>query len=208
MAAPSPTPLNMFFFSVLVMVSWTLGPRITDSAFSMCQNLDLEAARARRVQAVRGQILSKLQLETPPKEEGVPHPLPPEVMLLYNSTRERVRQLATCEGRRRALREDEEYYAKEVRRVEMLTFGHADSKWGYLQKKWGLALGKGRRNGEPPVRKEERGRNDGDRERMGVKMELARASTASSSIPGEGINQRKRGTIASLFCFARLLIWR
>ncbi|ETE59293.1 Transforming growth factor beta-2, partial [Ophiophagus hannah] len=93
----------------------------------MCQNLDFEVARARRIQAVRGQILSKLQLEMPPKEEGVPHPygvLHYEEMLC---TREPVRQMATCEGRRStALREDEEYYAKEVRRVEMLAFGHAD----------------------------------------------------------------------------------
>lgn len=118
----------MSFFSVLLIASWILGRHKTDCAFSMCQNLDLEAARARRIEAIRGQILSKLQLETPPKEEGVPHPLPPEVMLLYNSTREPVRRLATCEGRRTARREDEEYYAKEVRRVEMLTSGHADSK--------------------------------------------------------------------------------
>ncbi|XP_070622285.1 transforming growth factor beta-2 proprotein-like isoform X2 [Erythrolamprus reginae] len=114
----------MSFFSVLVMVLWTLGPRVTDSAFSMCQNLDLEAARARRIQAVRGQILSKLQLETPPKEVGVPRPLPPEVMLLYNNSREPVRRLVPWEGRRTVLRGDKEYYAKEVRRVEMLTFGH------------------------------------------------------------------------------------
>uniref|UniRef100_A0A670Z0L4 TGF-beta propeptide domain-containing protein n=1 Tax=Pseudonaja textilis TaxID=8673 RepID=A0A670Z0L4_PSETE len=126
----------MSFFSVLLMALWILGPRMTDSAFSMCQDLDFEAARTRRIQAVRGQILSKLQLETPPKEEGVPHPLPHEVMLLYNSTREPVRRMVTCERRRStALHEDEEYYAKEVRRVEMLAFGHADSKMGgsYLQ---------------------------------------------------------------------------
>uniref|UniRef100_A0A8C6XE99 Transforming growth factor beta n=1 Tax=Naja naja TaxID=35670 RepID=A0A8C6XE99_NAJNA len=118
----------MFFFSVLLVALWIFGPRMTDSAFSMCQDLDFEVARARRIQAVRGQILSKLQLETPPKEGGVPHPLPHEVMLLYNSTREPVRRMANCEGRRStALRKDEEYYAKEVRRVEMLAFGHADN---------------------------------------------------------------------------------
>lgn len=120
----------MFFFSVLVVVPWILGPHGADSAFSMCQSLDLEVARARRIQAIRGQILSKLQLETLPKEEGAPHPLPPEVMLLFNSTREPVRQLATCEGQCPALRQDEEYYAKEVRRVDMLSLGHADSKRG------------------------------------------------------------------------------
>ncbi|XP_015684044.1 transforming growth factor beta-2 proprotein-like [Protobothrops mucrosquamatus] len=118
----------MFFFSVvMVVVPWILAPHGADSAFSMCQSLDLEVARARRIQAIRGQILSKLQLETPPKQDGAPHPLPPEVMLLFNSTQELVRQLATCEGRRTAPRQDEEYYAKEVRRVDMLTLGHTDN---------------------------------------------------------------------------------
>ncbi|KAL7978188.1 hypothetical protein Chor_005175 [Crotalus horridus] len=117
----------MFFFSVVVVVPWILAPHGADSAFSMCQSLDLEVARARRIQAIRGQILSKLQLETPPKDDGAPHPLPPEVMLLFNNTQELVRQLATCEGRRKALRQDEEYYAKEVWRVDMLTLGHADN---------------------------------------------------------------------------------
>ncbi|XP_039219190.1 transforming growth factor beta-2 proprotein-like [Crotalus tigris] len=119
----------MFFFSVVVVVvvPWIFAPHGADSEFSMCQSLDLEVARARRIQAIRGQILSKLQLETPPKDDGAPHPLPPEVMLLFNNTQELVRQLATGEGRRKALRQDKEYYAKEVRRVDMLTLGHADN---------------------------------------------------------------------------------
>ncbi|XP_063173281.1 transforming growth factor beta-2 proprotein-like [Candoia aspera] len=117
----------MFFFSALVMVPLILGPSSTASALSTCQTLDLEVARARRIQAVRGQILSKLQLVTPPEEEGVPNPLPAEVMLLYNSTQEPVQKLAACEGQLATCNEEEEYYAKEVRRVDMLALGHADN---------------------------------------------------------------------------------
>uniref|UniRef100_A0A8D2LL60 Transforming growth factor beta n=1 Tax=Varanus komodoensis TaxID=61221 RepID=A0A8D2LL60_VARKO len=96
-------------------------------ALSTCQILDLEAARARRVQAVRGQILSKLQLLTPPEEAaGVPRQPPPEVMLLYNSTQELVHERAACGGRSAGSSEEEEYYAKEVRRVDMLPYGHSD----------------------------------------------------------------------------------
>ncbi|XP_048360138.1 transforming growth factor beta-2 proprotein-like [Sphaerodactylus townsendi] len=110
----------------LLRVTLVLGLGGTASALSTCQTLDLEVARARRVQAVRGQILSKLQMLAPPEEEqGVPDQPPPEVMLLYNSTRELTRERATCDGRSSS--EEEDYYAKEVRRVDMLPPGHADN---------------------------------------------------------------------------------
>ncbi|KAM6434357.1 transforming growth factor beta-2 proprotein-like [Liasis olivaceus] len=117
----------MFFFSALVVVPLILGPNGTASAVPTCQTLDLEVARARRIQAVRGQILSKLQLVTPPKEEEVPNPLPADVMLLYNSTQELVWEPEACGGQHAACNEEEDYYAKEVQRVDMLTLGHADN---------------------------------------------------------------------------------
>ncbi|XP_061461908.1 transforming growth factor beta-2 proprotein-like [Rhineura floridana] len=113
---------------VLLAMPAVLGPSGTAVALSTCQTLDLEVARTRRVQAVRGQILSKLQLVTPPKEEeGVPEQLPPEVMLLYNSARELTRERVACGGRSASSSEEEEYYAKEVQRVDMLPAGHADN---------------------------------------------------------------------------------
>ncbi|XP_032992000.1 transforming growth factor beta-2 proprotein-like [Lacerta agilis] len=118
-------------FLVLLAMPLVMGPSGTAMALSTCQTLDLEVARARRVQAVRGQILSKLQLATPPEEEeGVPEQPPPEVMLLYNSTRELTRERPACGGRSTSSSsssEEEEYYAKEVRRVDMLPAGHADN---------------------------------------------------------------------------------
>ncbi|XP_072840053.2 transforming growth factor beta-2 proprotein isoform X1 [Pogona vitticeps] len=113
---------------MLLMTPLILGFRDMAVALSTCQTLDLEVARARRVQALRGQILSKLQLVTPPEQdEGVPAQPPAEVMLLYNSTRELSRGRAACGGRSPGRSEEEEYYAKEVRRVDLSPPGQADN---------------------------------------------------------------------------------
>ena len=46
-------------------------------ALSTCQRLDLEAAKKKRIEAVRGQILSKLRLTAPPPaSETPPAPCP------------------------------------------------------------------------------------------------------------------------------------
>ncbi|NXP95180.1 TGFB1 factor, partial [Passerina amoena] len=65
-------------------------------ALGTCRTLDLEAARRKRIEAVRGQILSKLRLPAPPPppEPGAAPALPEEVRALYNSTRELLRQRA------------------------------------------------------------------------------------------------------------------
>ncbi|XP_053133180.1 transforming growth factor beta-2 proprotein-like isoform X2 [Hemicordylus capensis] len=128
----TPRPAVLFFLLLLAACPPALGPPsgvAAVAALSTCQSLDLEVARARRVQAVRGQILSKLQLLTPPEEEGgAPGQPPPEVMLLYNSTRELAQERAACGGRGGGgSSEEEEYYAKEVRRVDLLPPGQADN---------------------------------------------------------------------------------
>ncbi|NXY00610.1 TGFB1 factor, partial [Centropus bengalensis] len=78
-------------------------------AFSTCRSLDLEAARRKRIEAVRGQILSKLRLSEPPKAESPAWPLPEEVQALYNSTQELLQQRARLQPPERP----DEYYAKE-----------------------------------------------------------------------------------------------
>ncbi|NXS50929.1 TGFB1 factor, partial [Balaeniceps rex] len=83
-------------------------------ALSTCRSLDLEAARRKRIEAVRGQILSKLRLPAPPAEPP-PRALPEEVRALYNSTRELLRQRA----RLRPPDDPDEYYAKELHRFPM-----------------------------------------------------------------------------------------
>ncbi|NXY27210.1 TGFB1 factor, partial [Atrichornis clamosus] len=87
-------------------------------ALSSCRSLDLEAARLKRIEAVRGQILSKLRLPAPPPDppppaeppRGPEPPLPEELRALYNSTRELLRQRA----RLRPPEDPQEYYAKEL----------------------------------------------------------------------------------------------
>ncbi|NXL26531.1 TGFB1 factor, partial [Setophaga kirtlandii] len=91
-------------------------------ALGTCRTLDLEAARLRRIEAVRGQILSKLRLPAPPPEPGPAPALPEEVRALYNSTRELLRQRA----RGRQPEEPQEYYAKELLRFPMESPGDGE----------------------------------------------------------------------------------
>lgn len=93
--------------------------------FNTCQSINLDAQKSRRIEAVRGQILSKLRIRSPPDdddEETSQGSVPPEVMLLYNSTRELMKERArladsACERES----SEEDYYAKEVQRIDMLT---------------------------------------------------------------------------------------
>ncbi|NXP59221.1 TGFB1 factor, partial [Chloropsis cyanopogon] len=95
----------------------------TARALSSCRTLDLEAARLKRIEAVRGQILSKLRLTAPPPGEPGPAPaLPEEVRALYNSTRDLLRQRA----RSRQPEEPQDYYAKELLRFPMESPGDGE----------------------------------------------------------------------------------
>lgn len=88
-------------------------------ALSTCQRLDLEAAKKKRIEAVRGQILSKLRLTAPPPaSETPPRPLPDDVRALYNSTQELLKQRARL---RPPPDGPDEYWAKELRRIPMET---------------------------------------------------------------------------------------
>ncbi|KAM6307778.1 LOW QUALITY PROTEIN: transforming growth factor beta-1 proprotein [Podargus strigoides] len=84
-------------------------------AFSTCRSLDLEAARRKRIEAVRGQILSKLRLAAPPPDPPTLPPLPDHLRALYNSTQELLQQRA----RLHPPEDPEEYYAKELHRFPM-----------------------------------------------------------------------------------------
>ncbi|XP_072251665.1 transforming growth factor beta-2 proprotein [Leuresthes tenuis] len=88
-----------------------------------CESINLKAQKFRRIEAVRGQILSKLRIRSPPDDDEDPQSgsVPAEVVLLYNSTRELLRDRArlvesACERES----SEEDYYAKEVQRIDML----------------------------------------------------------------------------------------
>lgn len=89
-----------------------------------CQSINLDEQKSRRIEAVRGQILSKLRIRSPPDDDDAAAPphgaVPPEVMLLYNSTRELLKERARqAESACERESSEEDYYAKEVQRIDM-----------------------------------------------------------------------------------------
>ncbi|XP_059816375.1 transforming growth factor beta-3 proprotein isoform X2 [Hypanus sabinus] len=89
-------------------------------SLSTCSTVDTEHMKKKRVEAIRGQILSKLRFTSPPEEPG-PAEVPPQVLAMYNSTRELLQEL----GRDREQsclthNTDFEYYAKEVYKFDMI----------------------------------------------------------------------------------------
>nr|XP_033812625.1 transforming growth factor beta-1 proprotein [Geotrypetes seraphini] len=110
MEAPKLLLLLSVFLDVLVVVL----------SFSTCQTIDMELVKKKRIEAIRGQILSKLKLSSPPKVESEELVVPEEVMNLYNSTRDMIQEMAkateTLEEKETV---EEEYYAKQVQKFPM-----------------------------------------------------------------------------------------
>uniref|UniRef100_A0A4W3GUF0 Transforming growth factor beta n=1 Tax=Callorhinchus milii TaxID=7868 RepID=A0A4W3GUF0_CALMI len=113
--------------SLFALVAWLSCARGL-AALSTCQTLDMEMYRLRRIEAIRGQILSKLQLSSAPEPSDLPDEVPTEVMVLYNSTREVIReqarlQVSVCESEHSEV----EYYAKEMYRLDVLPGSYRES---------------------------------------------------------------------------------
>ncbi|XP_074162996.1 transforming growth factor beta-1 proprotein [Sminthopsis crassicaudata] len=99
--------------ALVPLLALLLAPPRPAAAMSTCKTLDMELVKRRRIEAIRGQILSKLRLDSPPGQGDVPPgPLPDAVLALYNSTRDRVAEPGP--------EAETDYYAKEVTRVLML----------------------------------------------------------------------------------------
>uniref|UniRef100_A0A670ZHK8 TGF-beta propeptide domain-containing protein n=1 Tax=Pseudonaja textilis TaxID=8673 RepID=A0A670ZHK8_PSETE len=89
-------------------------------AFSTCKTLDMDLMKRKRIEAIRGQILSKLKFSNPPEVEDLEtQVLSEEVMAIYNSTLEVIREMVAEEPQETL---HEEYYAKEVHRFMMKPF--------------------------------------------------------------------------------------
>ncbi|XP_075043016.1 transforming growth factor beta-1 proprotein [Mixophyes fleayi] len=80
---------------------------------STCKAVDMEELKKRRIEAIRGQILSKLRLTEPPKVESEMS-VPPEIFSIYNSTLDTI-----TEKIEREKPTVEEYYSKQVERITM-----------------------------------------------------------------------------------------
>ncbi|KAM9450252.1 transforming growth factor beta-1 proprotein isoform 2-T2 [Clarias gariepinus] len=94
---------------------------------STCKPLNLELVKRKRIEAIRGQILSKLQLIKEPDndddddddDEGKGDEVPAEVLSVYNSTVELSKELVQKMEPVDTPDAEEEYYAKEVHKFNM-----------------------------------------------------------------------------------------
>lgn len=96
---------------------------------STCSTLDMEQFKKKRIEAIRGQILSKLKLAKPPSEFPEPEDVSADMVAIYRSTRDLLQEkanerAATCERQR----SEEEYYAKEVHKIDMQPFYPSESE--------------------------------------------------------------------------------
>ncbi|GCC46977.1 hypothetical protein chiPu_0031419, partial [Chiloscyllium punctatum] len=114
------------FLSVLVLLLVSCVP--TAWSFSICPNLDLDLYRHRRIEAIRGQILSKLQLSEAPDLDDLPDEVPLEIILLYNSTRDMLRQRVRHRETLCMRSSQMEYYAKDMYRLDMAPASYRESK--------------------------------------------------------------------------------
>uniref|UniRef100_A0A7I2V5Z9 Transforming growth factor beta 1 n=1 Tax=Homo sapiens TaxID=9606 RepID=A0A7I2V5Z9_HUMAN len=112
-------PSGLRLLPLLLPLLWllVLTPGRPAAGLSTCKTIDMELVKRKRIEAIRGQILSKLRLASPPSQGEVPPgPLPEAVLALYNSTRDRV----AGESAEPEPEPEADYYAKEVTRVLMV----------------------------------------------------------------------------------------
>ncbi|XP_053577615.1 transforming growth factor beta-1 proprotein [Bombina bombina] len=89
-------------------------------SLSTCKTVDMEHVKKRRIEAIRGQILSKLKLSKPPEVESEDLTVPLEILSIYNSTIEMIQAKAAREEEEAGWENaEEEYYAKQVHKLEM-----------------------------------------------------------------------------------------
>ncbi|XP_043557425.1 transforming growth factor beta-3 proprotein [Chiloscyllium plagiosum] len=114
----------------LVLLLSAVDLAVVTGALSTCTTLDTEHIKRKRVEAIRGQILSKLRLTSPP-EDPSPAEVPAQVLAMYNSTRELLQELARDRQQGCVTHNtDFEYYAKELYKFDMIQGPAVDSKLG------------------------------------------------------------------------------
>lgn len=88
---------------------------------STCKTLDLEVAKRKRIEAIRGQILSKLRMAMEPESEvdDQEQSIPDNIISLYNSTVETTTDQESKLVTASQYQEEEEYFGKEMHKFEM-----------------------------------------------------------------------------------------
>lgn len=117
--AAAPSHMKMYVQRALVLLS-LLSFATVSLSLSSCTTLDLDHIKKKRVEAIRGQILSKLRLTSPPETVGPAH-VPYQILALYNSTRELLEEME--EEKEESCSQDNtesEYYAKEIHKFDMI----------------------------------------------------------------------------------------
>ncbi|XP_051733538.1 transforming growth factor beta-1 proprotein isoform X1 [Ctenopharyngodon idella] len=108
--------------SLFLVLQCLLGFVLYSEALSTCNPLDLELIKRKRIEAIRGQILSKLRLPKEPEvdDEKELINIPAELISLYNTTVElNQEQLADPVHQHVEDPTEEDYYAKEVHKFTM-----------------------------------------------------------------------------------------
>ncbi|XP_039624172.1 transforming growth factor beta-1 proprotein-like isoform X1 [Polypterus senegalus] len=115
--------LGLLLLTALLLDSWSW-----TQGMSTCKTLDMEFVRKKRIEAIRGQILSKLKMSQEPTTESDGVTVPLEVMSLYNSTRDMVQDMSNqvVDGAQWETAE-EDYFAKEVHKFKMIKNEHAST---------------------------------------------------------------------------------
>ncbi|XP_017564642.1 transforming growth factor beta-2 proprotein [Pygocentrus nattereri] len=116
--------MNVYVLTLLLALELAPAAR----GLSTCSTLDMDQFMKKRIEAIRGQILSKLKLTSPPEEYPEPEDVSRDIIAIYNSTRDLLQEkanerAATCERQR----SEEEYYAKEVHKIDMHPFYPAEN---------------------------------------------------------------------------------
>lgn len=87
---------------------------------STCNTVDLEMVKKKRIEAIRSQILTKLRLQKAPEEAGEKEEIPANLLSLYNSTSEILKEQQVLEEENIPTEQkEEEYFAKVVNRFIM-----------------------------------------------------------------------------------------
>ncbi|XP_028984534.1 transforming growth factor beta-2 proprotein [Betta splendens] len=112
----------------IISIVFTLDLVAVALSLSTCSTLDMEQFKKKRIEAIRGQILSKLKLTAPPEDFPEPDEVSGDIVAIYNSTRDLLQEkanerAATCERQR----SEEEYYAKEVHKIDMQPFHQSEN---------------------------------------------------------------------------------
>ncbi|XP_023145807.2 transforming growth factor, beta 1a [Amphiprion ocellaris] len=104
---------------LMLVVVYTVG---NVSSMSTCKTVDLEMVKKKRIEAIRSQILSKLRLPKAPEPDqaGDEDDIPGNLLSLYNSTKEMLKeQQVEVQTDVSTEQEEEEYFAKVLHKFNM-----------------------------------------------------------------------------------------